>query len=127
MKPFWALMMAILMMSIASCDNSTPTPSVLAEPAEKTANVGAPYGEEIDIKAIDLFAAYTNKAQTRTWLPLNIYDEPDDQVKTIFAVLDSFELAHPNWEIKSWQIEKQQNAHGTPAIIFGLWIEHRPK
>ena len=61
------------------------------------------------------------------YLPINIDGRPDDHVREILRTLESFEQKHPELEIISWNIEKQQNALATPAYIRGIWVSTRPK
>ncbi len=61
------------------------------------------------------------------YIPLNILGNPADHTTLILTVIEQFRKLQPNWEITDWKIEKQQDAHGRSAIIFGLWVDHKPK
>lgn len=62
-----------------------------------------------------------------SYIPLNIHDaRPADRTHDILVILDKFEKIHPELEITSWSIEKQEGVY-MPGHIFGLWVNHCPK
>lgn len=63
-----------------------------------------------------------------SYLPLNMaYQNPANNIKLILSTLNAFEKKHPELKITGKQIEKQQDAHGTCDLIFGLWVDHEPR
>lgn len=62
----------------------------------------------------------------RAYLPLNMSGKPSEHVPEILGVLDAFEKTY-FVEIIDWKIERDQDAHGASAYIYGLWVDHRPK
>ena len=63
----------------------------------------------------------------RSYIPLNIFGNPEDHTRELLLVLQVFEDAHPELEVIGWRIEKQQVARATPAKIFGIWVDHKPR
>ena len=70
-------------------------------------------------KTIDLNLGTT--VGNHTYLPLNLKSYPENSVQDILQVLDTFEKAHPEFEVTSWNIEARSN------WTYGLWVNHRQK
>lgn len=52
---------------------------------------------------------------------------PSDKIPEILAALADFEAAHPELEVISWQVEKEQHAHMIVPTVFGIWVHHRKR
>lgn len=116
---------AVLCCLTMGCERKTTYNGVLKSPP----NIGI----QNPVKEIDPDFSVVKTVGNHSYIPLNIQAEnvgseiPSDHVVEILNVLDAFESAHPELEIIGWSIEKNQPAHGTPGVIFGLWVNHRPK
>ncbi len=72
----------------------------------------------------DMTVCVTNG--NNSYIPLNFYHvRADEKAAEVLGVLTAFEKAHPDLEVVSWQIEKQQAAKGASSKIFGIWVHHR--
>lgn len=60
-----------------------------------------------------------------SYIPLNIEGRTVFQVLPILGALDAFRQIHPELEVTSWSVEKDQEAHSTPATLYGIWVNHR--
>jgi hypothetical protein len=72
----------------------------------------------------DLSAVVT--CGNHSYLPISIYGKPEEHTAEILGTLSAFEKAHPELEITHWHIEKQQFTPDTRALVFGIWVDHRP-
>lgn len=52
---------------------------------------------------------------------------PDSMQHIILGLLAKFEKDHPELEVTSFNIEKQQVAHVTGSYTFGIWVRHKPR
>jgi len=104
-----ATLIAAIVLLVASCGNE---PSAIR-------TVGATTTQ------YDLSVAVT--VGNHTYIPLNIYGRPDDHLPEILGVLDAFEKRHPDLEVTSWNLLRDQQAFTTSPYIYGIWINHRPR
>ncbi|MBI2450107.1 MAG: hypothetical protein HYV47_01065 [Candidatus Nealsonbacteria bacterium] len=102
------LLFIILLIAFTGCGPSTLKPPVELEPGE----------QQYDMSVVQTIG-------NRSYIPLNISGNPSEHISTILGVLTAFENAHPELEIVSWYIEKQQKAYITSNYIFGIWVDHR--
>jgi len=63
-----------------------------------------------------------------SWVPLYLRGSPDEHALTILWALREFEKAHPELEVTSWSLEKNQKTTSENSNeILGMWINHRPQ
>ena len=62
-----------------------------------------------------------------TYIPINRFGDPAEYVHNILGLVEAFEQKHPELEVTSFQMEKNQSGYATSAFIYGLWLHHRPK
>ncbi len=62
-----------------------------------------------------------------SYIQVNRDWRPADCPYTILKILDCFEKTHPELEVISWHIEKQQDSKTTSDYTFGIWVDHRPR
>ncbi len=63
-----------------------------------------------------------------SWVPLHLKGSSDEHALTILWALREFEKAHPELEVTSWNLEKNQKTMSENSNeILGLWVNHRPR
>jgi|GEM_PF-2637303 len=62
-----------------------------------------------------------------SYVPINEYAIPGKNPALILNTVKHFENTHPQLEIISWSIDKEQRAYVTARFVYGIFIHHRPK
>lgn len=96
-------------LSAIGCSNSDP----------KAVVVNAQNEIEVDLSVVTTIGNHT-------YVPINLAGKPSEKIREILTALRVFEEDHPELEVLSFHMEKQQDAHGIAPEIFGIWITHRP-
>lgn len=103
------IVLSTLVVSVCSCDDSTPQPSVLNTQA-------APFNSAAIITI-----------GNHSYLPINKEGQPSEMVSEILQIISSFETAHPELVVENWSVEKRQSAHVVTPKVYGLWINHHKR
>jgi hypothetical protein len=115
MKKTFSVLMVVsfFLMLLAGCSDEAKNPSVFSETTT------------ISTEKINLEVGIT--IGNHSYLPINVYANPDKYARAILQLLDAFEKEHPELEITSWDIERNQKAANASEYIWGVWVDHRPK
>ena len=62
-----------------------------------------------------------------SYVPINLWGTPDEHAETILNIIKQFENIHQELEVTDWKVEKEQGAWGASNLIFGIWIDHKPR
>jgi len=61
------------------------------------------------------------------FIPLQVSGQPDEYPRLILSLLELFEKIHPDLQVTGWSIEKRQEAYGTSAELYGIWVDTEPR
>lgn len=90
---------------------------------------GCAVDPELTVVEVDIPTMISNTITVgdNSYIPINLRGRPSEMVDIILKVVNQFKVNHPELIINNWTIEKEQNAHGVRARVFGLWINHHPQ
>lgn len=129
----WTLIETLFVVAIVGIIAAVVIPSIrYTAPAPQQSAIKFEKAEGALTASYDMKAVET--VGNHSWMPLNINSrtsdhnpQPAEYRLFILSALLAFEKEHPELEVVSWKIEQHQYAVTTESVIYGLWIDHRPR